>query len=185
MLWNRSETIALASVKCPHCQGLGLCRGRGNTHVPCACVLRAIFRACFNRFRSSVMKDKGASAVNPERIGTGKASHIMFGRKTEEYIADFTLACQRTLTESEYRIFRYAYLLGADWKLCHRFLNMPRAHFMVYTSRIEAKLGRAFRECAPYPLFPLDEYFSPSVRGAAVAPCTPPDTRPQRSRLVA
>jgi len=185
MLWDRSETIALSGLHCAYCQGLGLCKGRGNATVPCECVLRAIFKACWNRFRSCVAKDKGASIVRLERIGCGHSTHMAFGRKTEEYIADFHLTCKRTLTESEWRMFSFAYLLGADWSLCHKRLNMPRTNFMHACYRIEAKLGRAFRETAPFALFPLDEYFSPTVRGAGVAPCTPPDTRPQRAHLVA
>jgi hypothetical protein len=182
MQWNRSETIALSGLNCAYCQGLGLCKGRGNATVPCECVLRAIFKACFNRFRSCVAKDKGASIVRLERIGYGHSTHMAFGRKTEEYIADFVLACQRHLTESEYKLFRYAYLLGADWKLAHRFLNMPRTNFMHACYRLEAKLGRAFRETEPYALFPLDEYFSPTMRGASVPATVPPVPRPARLR---
>lgn len=175
MEWNRSETIALASMHCEYCQGLGLCRGRGNSHVPCVCVLRAIFKACFKRFKASVAKDKGASAVKLERLGmgTGRSSHMTFGRKTEEYIADFYLTCKRTLTESEWRMFSFAYLLGADWSLCHKRLNMPRTNFMHACYRIEAKLGRAFRETAPFALYPLDEYFSITTRGENTPVCVP------------
>lgn len=183
MMWNRSETIALAGLNCIYCQGLGLCRGRDGD-VPCSCVTRAIFRVCNNRFRSCVEKDRGASIVRLERIGYGHSTHMAFGRKNEEYIADFYLVCKRTLNENEWRIFNWAYLLGADWSLCHKRLNMSRSHFIHACQRMEAKLGKGFRETAPFALFPLDEYFSPTSR-ATVAPCTPPDTRPQRSAMVA
>lgn len=178
MNWNRSEVIGVSNANCARCGGLGLVRGRGHAQVPCSCSLRAIFQACYRRFVSCAKRDKGASAVNLERIGTGRSSHMTFGRKTEEYIADFYLTARRTLTASEWHVFNVAYLLGADWKLAHRFLKMPRTNFMQACYRLEAKLGRAFRECAPYPLFPLDEYFSPVVRGASIPATVPPGPRP-------
>jgi hypothetical protein len=82
-----------------------------------------------------------------------------WGRKDEEYIADFTLVSKRLLTPEEHDIFRYHYLLGADWKLCTRKLGMDRGNFFHAVYRIEAKLGRGFQELRPYALYPLDEYF--------------------------
>ena len=84
--------------------------------------------------------------------------------KNEEYIADFCLVSRRTLDEAQYRIFRFHYLLGADWKLCCRRLNMDRGTFFHEIYRIEQKLGRTFRELEPYALFPLDEYFNSTPR---------------------
>jgi hypothetical protein len=63
------------------------------------------------------------------------------------------------LSEDEYRLFRYHFLLGADWKLCTRRLGIDRGNFFHSVYRIEQKLGRTFRELTPYPLFPLDDYF--------------------------
>jgi hypothetical protein len=79
--------------------------------------------------------------------------------KNEEYIADFCLVSRRTLNEVEYRIFKFHFLLGADWKLCCRKLNIDRGDFFHHVYRIQQKLGRTFREVEPYALFPLDEYF--------------------------
>jgi hypothetical protein len=84
---------------------------------------------------------------------------MTWGRKDEEYIADFCLVSRRSLDESEYRLFRYHFLLGADWKLCCRRLGLERGNFFHAVYRIEQKLGRVFRELEPYSLFPLDEYF--------------------------
>lgn len=152
------------------------------SQMPCDCVLRAIFRACFQRFKTCVRKDKGASSVKLERLGTGRSSHMTFSRKTEEYIADFYLLCQRTLTQEEWVIFRFHYLLGAAASMVARRFNMTRAAFETLTRGIEAKLGRTFRETQPFALFPLDEYFSVNMRGAVIAPCVPLDTR-TRPRL--
>jgi hypothetical protein len=84
--------------------------------------------------------------------------------KDEEYMADFILVTRRSLDETEYRMFNYHYLLGADWKLCCRKLGMDRGDFFHEIYRIQRKLGRVYRELQPYALFPLDEYFGGSVR---------------------
>jgi hypothetical protein len=103
------------------------------------------------------------SQVRFEIIG-GQERRTVWGRKDEEYIADFCLVSKRYLDESEYRLFRFHFLLGADWRLCCRQLKMEKGIFFHSVYRIQQKLGRAFRELAPYPLFPLDEYFAAVVR---------------------
>jgi len=112
---------------------------------------------------------------------------MSFGRKHEEYMADFCLVSRRSLTEAEYRLFRYHFLLGADWTLCARKLSMSRGNFFHAVYRIEQKLGRVFRELQPYPLFPLDDYFNgPSrfVAGRVKAPeCRDIPLRPQHLRF--
>lgn len=103
------------------------------------------------------------SHVRLEIIG-GRERRQVWGRKDEEYVADFCLISKRYLDEFEYKIFRFHFLLGADWKLCCRQLKMEKGVFFHAVYRIQQKLGRAFRELKPYPLFPLDEYFGPVVR---------------------
>jgi hypothetical protein len=85
-------------------------------------------------------------------------------------MADFCLIARRVLDPLEHQIFRFHFLLGADWRLCCRRLGMARGNFYHAVYRIEAKLGRAFMETKPYGLWPLDAYFS-SARQAAVRPC--------------
>ncbi|MDX2181390.1 MAG: hypothetical protein SFV18_17480 [Bryobacteraceae bacterium] len=122
-------------------------------------MLRSIFRACYDRFRLCVNKEKHMSRVSLEHTGSGGGRRYTWGRKDEEYIADFTLVSRRTLTEDEYRIFKFHFLLGADWKLCCRRLKMDRGNFFHAVYRIQQKLGKVFRELQPYALYPLDEYF--------------------------
>ena len=98
-----------------------------------------------------------------EIIG-GQDRRPVWGRKDEEYIADFCLVSRRILNEFEYRIFRFHFLLGAEWRLCCRQLKMDKGVFFHAVYRIQQKLGRAFRELKPYALFPLDEYFGAVVR---------------------
>jgi hypothetical protein len=127
-------------------------------------VLRAIFRACHERFRDCSTREKYISKVSMDPTA-GKSRRGAWGRKDEEYIADFCLVSKRTLTELEYRIFRYHFVLGADWKLCCQKLRMDRGNFFHAVYRIEQKLGRVFRELEPYGLFPVDDYFHGPLKG--------------------
>ena len=163
MEWNRSETVALAKHSCTVCHGLGLSLARGGRANPCNCVLRAIFRACYARFRHCVDKEKYMSKVSLELV-SGTRHSFSWGRKDEEYIADFVLVSRRTLPELEYKVFKFHFLLGADWRLCCRRLGIDRGNFFHAVYRVEQMLGRVFRELEPYGLFPLDEYFHGAVR---------------------
>jgi hypothetical protein len=158
MEWTRSETLALAAPSCNICHGLGLRSGRNQNPLPCNCVFRAIFRACFARFRDCSSREKYVSKVTLDPL-PGKDRRGAWGRKDEEYIADFCLVSRRSLSELEHRIFKYHFLLGGDWNLCCQRLNMSRGNFFHAVYRIEQRLGRIFRELEPYSLFPLDDYF--------------------------
>jgi hypothetical protein len=111
---------------------------------------------------------------------------VTWGRKDEEYVADFYLTSRRTLDGAEWKVFNYHYLLGADWKLCCRQLKMDRGNFFHTVYRIQQKLGRMFRELEPYGLFPLDVYFCgaaahserPAEPVRAIIPAEPRNSRP-------
>jgi hypothetical protein len=172
MDWTRSETIALASEQCTICHGDGLryTPVKGKT-APCNCVLRSIFRACYARFRDCVTKEKQISIVTLQYCESGKGGgRRVWGRRDEEYVADFSLIAKRTLTEFEHQLFRFHFLLGADWRLCCRRLNMERGLFFHSVYRIQQKLGLTFRELQPYGLFPLDEYFGGKIQKALASP---------------
>lgn len=126
-------------------------------------MLRAIFRACYNRFRHCAEKEKHMTQAKIQVIGANERRTI-WGRRDEEYMADFYLVSKRYLDEDEFRIFRFHFLLGADWKLCCRRLKMDRGTFFHAVYRMQQKLGRVFKELMPYALFPLDEYFGGAVR---------------------
>lgn len=185
MQWTRSETLALAQQSCTYCLGLGLRPGRAGVSTPCNCVFRAIFRACYARFRECTLKEKYISRVSLE-ANPGRQRKSVWGLKNEEYIADFCLISRRTLNDYEHRIFRYHFLLAADWKLCCRKLNMDRGSFFHDVYRIQQKLGRTFRELEPYALFPVDEYFNGTKRIAEVTPTEfPVETEhPQKAKIL-
>src|SRR5581483_8871885 len=163
MEWTRTETLALAQQSCTFCYGLGLRPGRSGVSTPCNCVFRAIFRACYARFRVCASKEKHISRVSLE-ANPGRHRKYIWGLKDEEYTADFCLVSRRTLEESQYTLFKYHFLLGADWRLCCRKLKIDRGTFFHDVYRMEQKLGRTFRELEPHALFPLDEYFNGTGR---------------------
>ena len=132
--------------------------------TPCNCVHRAVFRACFNRFRECVAKGTYNSGVSLEFCRAGQLGRRTYGRKREEYLADFCLVSKRALDDAEHRVFRFHFLLGADWRLCCRQLDIDRGTFFHFVYRIEQKLGRTFAELEPYPLYPLSDYFAGTVR---------------------
>src|SRR5438309_7825929 len=138
--------------------------------------MRAIFRICYDRFLRCVMQEKHLSRVSLEP-GPGRQRPSTWGRKDEEYIADFSLIARRTLDDFEHRLFRYHFLLGADWKLCTWKLHIDRGNFFHAVYRIEQKLGRVFRELEPYSLFPLDEYFGGTKEPSRPVPVDPADWR--------
>ena len=166
MEWDRSETLALANHECSYCQGLGLVMGKRGRSSPCNCVFRGIFRACLERFRQCAEKEKYMSKVTLTFI-RGRINRMTYGRKDEEYMADFFLVSKRYLEPAEFELFKFHFLYGADWKLCCRRLNMDRGAFFHAVYRIQQRLGRVFRELEPHALFPLDEYFSLSDRAKA------------------
>lgn len=79
-------------------------------------------------------------------------------------MADFILVSRRVLDEYEYTVFKYHFLLGADWNLCCRKLNIDRGTFFHEVYRVQQKLGRTFRELEPHALFPVDQYFNSRTR---------------------
>lgn len=169
MDWTRSETLALADNKCTHCHGLGLRAERGGKSSPCACVFRKIFRICLKHFRHCQTRDRYTARIHLGRA-PGVQGQYKFGMPHEEWCADFVLIARRVLSARQYAIFRFHYLLGADWKLCCRRLKIDRGTFFHECYRIEERCGRTFREVSPYALFPIDAYFGGVQRSTVVHP---------------
>jgi len=149
MEWTKSETLALASLRCPQCCGLGLVRGPLGVNAPCQCVLQKIFRVVWNRYKFARLDQRGTPIHNVSGLSKGaRRQPGKYAYLLEEFIADFELIAARTLTEDEFRMFKRLDSLST------------------YTrNKLEAKLGRAFRETEPFALFPLDAYFSRPAPG--------------------
>jgi len=162
MQWHRSSAIGIAKASCTFCHGNGTRFRRNGAETPCDCVLRAVFRACWSRFRQCALSSGQVGTVRLEFCG-GREGYRTYSLKKEEYMADFCLVSRRELDDFEYKIFRYHHLLGADWRLCCRQLNMERGDFFHTIYRIEKKLGKVFADLEPYPLYPLREYFNSVV----------------------
>jgi len=162
MQWNRSNTIGLAKNTCSYCHGHGMRVQYKTKQSPCGCVFRSVFRACLRRFRECALSESYASTVTWDYYASG--GRRVMSRKKEEFMADFCLIARRILSEFDHRVFRYYFLLGADWRLCSRQLKTDRGTLFHAVYRIEEKLGRAFAETEPYALFPLDDYFGGPIR---------------------
>lgn len=108
------------------------------------------------------MQDKAVSKAKLEASARG-GRRTTWGRKNEEYCADFILVSRRSLSEAEWRLFRFHFLLGADVHLCAKRMGVDRgtAYYLIY--RIMERLGAIFMDLKPYALYPLDDYFNGST----------------------
>ncbi len=160
----RSELIGMSLTTCGACRGTGLDQ---DTLKLCRCVDRAVFRAVLGRYHYCASGFEYAAPVSMQRTGTS-GQHGCWARVNENFKADVWLVAKRTLADAplDWAVFRCHHLLGSDWKLCCRKLNISRGNFFHAVYRVEEKLGRVFRTLEPYPLYPLDEYFMGAVRGA-------------------
>jgi hypothetical protein len=126
-------------------------------------VYRAVFRQCYERWKYiQAHQDCARGRAGMARTvfaDRGDRRGYSWGRRNEEFCADFELLARRSLSDLDHRIFRLHFLLGADWRLCCGRISVDRGKFFHAVYRIERKLGKAYAELAPYALFPLDEYF--------------------------
>lgn len=161
---NQIDLTHLAFAACRTCGGKGvrpIKRGLGRGEVAhCSCVLRGAFRACYTRFKQAFLRGRHRGPASYDRTHGGRNNCGMWSRKEEEYMADFDLVARRHLDGVHYKVFRYYFLLGGDWKLCARKLGIDRGRLYHAVYRVEEKLGKAFAELQPYPLYPPREYFA-------------------------
>lgn len=185
MEWTRSETIGMASASCVFCRGLGLrTTEKLGEEKPCGCVFRGIFKACLNRYRHCIATAGKLKPVTYEYSGAPTGGRF-FGRKQEEFIADFELIGRRTLEPLEIEVLKLHFVQGHDWKVCTGKLDISKGNFFHTVYLVQEKLGRAFRETAPYALYPIDEYFSGlATRKVAVITQRAPRENAQKEKKV-
>lgn len=160
----------LAHPSCALCEGTGFRDTESQT--VCRCVHREVFRVCLAKVRECSQKEHSVFVCKQSHPAVGNRRAVLFSFPPSEFIADFCNVAKRALSSAEHQVFRFRYLLGADWKMCCTRLQMNRAKFFVICEAIESKLGQRFAELEPYPLYPVEGYFGPSAR--QVMPCVPP-----------
>jgi hypothetical protein len=77
-----------------------------------------------------------------------------------EFRADFWMVARRSLDAWHWRLFVLHFILGLEWRACLLPLRTDRGNFFHGVYRVEARLGRVFRELRPYSLFPVGNYFN-------------------------
>ncbi len=162
--WTHPEVLPLAKFKCPSCFGLGFPRETLNLQkgLPCTCVLKAVFRICFKKYENIKNSEYRGPSKQGWDIVAFNTSRRVYGFKDQEFLADFISITRRTLNEIEFRIFSSYYLNNIDYQqLCIRH-RLSKGNFFHLVYRIQMKLGQAFRSTKPYPIYPVDEYFSPT-----------------------
>lgn len=173
MDWRKTELGYLAYPSCTRCGGTGERGAPDGKPLPCRCAQRAMFRACYKRFQACVESGRFRSRVSFERSPQGRTNRGSWGRKDEEYIADFELTARRLLDPWRYKIFRFHYVLKADASLCCRRLGISRGSFFHTIYRIEELLGEAFASMQPFALYPPRDYFAKRLE----EPVKPSDPR--------
>lgn len=153
-VWTRQDTVGIAVTDCVRCHGLGLEDGRLESKEPCPCVLRAIFHACYEKFRELVN-----NPVDTSDMRSAREAAVVWARPEVSFMEDFVAIAKRTLSEDQHRVFRIHFLLGASASLCIERLALDRGAFFHAAVEIEQRVGRALRETQSHPLYPIDEYF--------------------------
>lgn len=135
-IWTKELVERVADPRCD-CWGQGFVKREDGETVPCACVLRAVFRAVWERFDE--LDARTTFRMNrPTRIGA------TYAHTEIEFCADFHLCVKRTLNAQQHKLFTNYVLLARP--------DGPADQL----AQIAALLGRAFTENA---LWPLDRYF--------------------------
>lgn len=97
---------------------------------------------------------------------------------TIEYMSDFVTVCERALTDPlEQKLFKFHFLLGADYKLYCRRFGLGKDQFFSIVKRIQDRVGHALWSTEPYSLFPVAGYFARVPRGTHTSASTPPVLR--------
>lgn len=165
--WDSGTMLTLADRSCHQCGGGGHVSNHDKVQ-PCKCVLRQVFRRCYERWRDIETAQIVCSSVTLDRQSAHATGQHSYGRPKEEFAADFFLVSRRTLVDHPllWQIFRLRVLLGGDWRLCTRQLRIDRGSYFHAVYEMEAKLGRVFHELRPYALHPVSDYFRKRIQRA-------------------
>ncbi len=154
--WQKQESPAPrlkavtpgANPSCTACGGTG-----SLPKIICHCVRRTAFSTCLGFYRE--FKDSIPCVPRPYTF------------LKEDFRADFYKISRRTLDNTEWKFFDLHFLQDLPWRVCAPALGMNRGQFFHATYRLMVKLGAAFMETKPYPLYPVEDYFSKPSKLAA------------------
>src|ERR1017187_1920877 len=171
------DAFALASPLCRRCGGRGAVRKYRDWRT-CACVHRAVFRACLDTYRHCQANMTGSGGWAFERVGhaQGKCA-IAASFKRAEFSADFVMTARRALASRpiELAVFEFHFLAGEEWKVAvphvnsHLRLARPlyRGSFFHAVYRAQEMVARNILTTAPYRLYPTTTYFAGVFLSAA------------------
>lgn len=141
MRWIQSETAPLAKQQCGLCFGLGIVQRRASLQdSPCGCVLREIFRICYEQFQES--------------------SRSFGAHEHQQYALDFQIVARRHLSLEDYNIFREYFVNVLPWQGAALRLRLSRSGYFDRLYRIEERLGRAYADIRPHALYPTAAYLA-------------------------
>ena len=148
--------ISLASEQCARCAGRGTSHG-----IVCGCCYRKVFREVYLRYSLAVSISR-----SPRIAMGGTFNNIYPCRPLENFIADVENTARHSLPAQLHRIFTLHMLERLDWRETLIALKIDpnkkeRGIFFHQVYAMTTQLGRSWRALKPYPLHPLDEYFSP------------------------
>jgi hypothetical protein len=161
--WRRGDVLPLAWKRCATCHGAGWQTPRSiRGEDPCECVTRRIFRDLMRERTKCLMSAEHISRCKPELSmgGGGRRARWNWCMPKQEFIADLHALALRTLDDEHLRVWRLYHCAGATWREACAILGIAKGDFYHRVYRVEHAIGRAARELMPYPLYPLDEYFS-------------------------
>ena len=155
-----SEWLQLADSHCHHCEGYGLLLVPRRHYPVCNCVYRAVFRRVLGKYRASDIGGRNVMVVSHHGITNSFPA--------QEYRADFELTCSRLLRKDpmQWYVWRLHVLDKVQWKPCIGMLEVilkkkvDRGTFFHAVYRVETTCGKELIQMLPYPLYPIDVYFS-------------------------
>jgi hypothetical protein len=166
-MWNERHALALSSGTCAGCNGSGF-----RTGDVCYCVWRKVFRICYERFKVIAGDNKSLEHVSKALDGNWPTPDrdCPQGENMSypdiDFTCDFVLIARRALPcPLDWELFRLSFLLGADHKFCARKMKIERGDFFHRKYQVEERLGHAYAHTLPYPLYPLDDYFTTEQNG--------------------
>jgi hypothetical protein len=164
MQWTPETAAQLSRPGCRDCRETGLV----STNL-CDCVSRAVFRACYRRFKHCGTMHVSMRKVNFERTSKGVDRTLSWVRRNEDYRADFHSCGLRALPRHLYQLFSFYHLHGCSLDVARRRLGMSYRQSVEWIGEVETFVGREIAFLEPYSLFPPQGYMIPAGRSKIIS----------------